>query len=161
MDLNEHFLQISIKNCVISTGVQVKPIRLEFPGLPPVAHRSLSSYQIMAVSTRIYSPASLRRGSWSVFVLLHYSRLGAAIRLHLLLLSRLTHFGFPQTRSQNIKKWLKSGEVFSWSSVLICHSLSGAFPLSYESLFSKMTLLDCFEDLIEFWLVTSVCSLCL
>lgn len=82
-----------------------RAIRLEFPGLPPVAHRSLSSYQITAVSTQIYSPASLSRGSWSVFVLLHYSRLGAAIRLHLLLLSRLTNFGFPQTRSQNIKKW--------------------------------------------------------
>lgn len=120
-------------------------------GLPPVAHRSLSSYQIMAVSTQIYSPASLRLGSWSVFVLLHYSRLGAAIRLHLLLLSRLTNLGFPQTRLPNIKKWnywkVKT-EVFSWSPVQICHSLSGAFSLSNESL--------CFLNLIEFWLVTSV-----
>lgn len=43
---------------------------------------------------------------------------------------------FPPDMVTKYKKMklLKSGEVFSWSSVLICHSLSGAFPLSYESL---------------------------
>lgn len=37
----------------------------------------------------------------------------------------------------------------------------GLSSLLWIIVFSKMTLLDCFEDLIEFWLVTSVCSLCL
>ncbi len=154
----------SERKIVVSTGVQVKAIWVEFPSMrtasccvpisvvlpdhggfdTDIFPRLLETRQLKHLCSAPLLAVSLRFVSICRFC-------------------RTSQLRFsPDTVTEYKKmKLLKSGGV-SWSSVQICHSLSGAFPLSYESLcFLKTALLRRFEDLIECWLVTSIRSLCI